>query len=138
MPYKKIFWIFYFMDYSSKYKIILKEIFCDYERYGYYQKIFLNFFLLALERSISHYWHIMSSEDVKVDPAKIEGITNVSLPNSVNELQWFLSMIIYLRRLTTNLPEVISLIYALLKKKFKLEIPQLNPVRKLRLQQLHV
>ena len=40
--------------------------------------------------------HIISSEGVKVDPAKIEAIPKMSLPNSVNELQRFLGMITYL------------------------------------------
>ena len=34
-------------------------------------------------------WHIISSKGVKIDPAKVEAITKMLLPNSVNELQGF-------------------------------------------------
>ena len=39
----------------------------------------------------------------KIDQAKIEAITKMPLPNSVNELQQFLCMITYLRKFTLNL-----------------------------------
>ena len=67
--------------------------------------------------------HIISSEGVKVDPAKIEAITKVPFPNSVNELQRFLGMITYLRKFIPNLAEVTSPLCTLLNKEveFKLE-----------------
>ena len=76
--------------------------------------------------------HIISSEGIKVDPAKIEAITKMPLPNSVNELQQFLGMITYLGKFIPNLAEVTSPLCTLLKKevKFKLEKPQLRCYRK--------
>ena len=76
--------------------------------------------------------HIISSEGITVDPAKIEAITKMPLPNSVNELQQFLGMITYLGKFIPNLAEVTSPLCTLLKKevKFKLEKPQLRCYRK--------
>ena len=84
-------------------------------------------------KSIVFLGHIVSSEDVKVDPAKIEAITNMPLPNSVNELQRFLGMITYLGKFIPNLSEVTSPFRTLLKKEveFKLEKPQLDAIGKL-------
>ena len=79
--------------------------------------------------------HIISSEGVKVDPAKIEAITKMPLLNSVNELQQFLGMITYLGKFIPNLADVTSLLRTLLKKEveFKLKKPQLDAIRKLQL-----
>ena len=44
--------------------------------------------------SIAFLGHIISSEGLKVNPAKIEAITKMPLPNFANELQRFLGMII--------------------------------------------
>ena len=86
-------------------------------------------------KSIVFLGHIISSECVKVDPAKIEAITKMSLSNSVNELQWFLGMITYLGKFIPNLVEVTSPFRTLLKKEveFKLEKTQLDAIRKLKL-----
>ena len=40
-------------------------------------------------KSIVFLGHIISSEGIKVDPAKIEAIRKMPLPNSANELQRF-------------------------------------------------
>ena len=79
--------------------------------------------------------HIVSSEGVKVDPAKFKAITKMLLPNSVNELQRFLGMIIYLGKFIPNLAEVTSPLRTLLKKEveFKLKKPQLDAIGKLKL-----
>ena len=68
-----------------------------------------SFFLIWLTRS--------SSEGVKVDPAKIQAITKMPLPNSINEQQRFLGMITYLGKFIPNLAEVASPLRTLLKKK---------------------
>ena len=84
--------------------------------------------------SIVFLGHIISSEGVKVDPAKIEAIIKMLLPNSVIELQWFLGMITYLGKFIRNLAEVTSPPCTLLKKEveFKLEKSQLNAIGKLK------
>ena len=86
-------------------------------------------------KSIVFLGHIISSEGVKVDPAKTEAITKMPLPNSVNELQRFLGMITYLGKFIPNLAEVTSPLRTLLKKEveFKLEKPQLDAIRELKL-----
>ena len=77
----------------------------------------------------------LSSEGIKVDPAKIEAIIKMPLPNSVNQLQQFLDMITYLGKFLPNLAEVTSPLLTLLKKRveFKLEKPHLDALRKLKL-----
>ena len=86
-------------------------------------------------KSIVFLEHIISSEDVKVDRAKIETITKMLLPNSVNELQRFLGMITYFGKFIPNLAEVTSPLCTLLEKEvlFKLEKPQLDAIGKLKL-----
>ena len=76
----------------------------------------------------------MSSEGVKVNPAKIEVITKMPLPNSVNELQGFIGMITYLGHFIRNLAELTCPPRTLLKKEveFKLEKSQLNTIGKLK------
>ena len=85
--------------------------------------------------SIGFLGHIISSEGVKVDPAKIEAITRSPSPNSVNELQRFLGMIACLGNFIPNLAEVTSPLRTLVTKEveFKLEKPQLDSIRKLKL-----
>ena len=77
--------------------------------------------------------HIISSEGVQVNPAKTEPISKMSFPNSVNELQWFIGLVIYLRKFLSNCAEVIFA--NLLKKeiKSKLEKHQPDTIEKLKL-----
>ena len=86
-------------------------------------------------KSIVFLGHMISSEDVKVDPSKFGAITKMPLPNSVNELQRFLDFITYLGKFIPNLPEVTSPLHILLKKEveFKLEKAQLDAIGKLKL-----
>ena len=86
-------------------------------------------------KSIVFLGHIISSEGVKIDPEKIEAITKMPLPNSVNELQRFLGMNTYLGNFIPNLAEVTSPLRILLMKEveFKLKKPQLDAIGKLKL-----
>ena len=86
-------------------------------------------------KSIVFLRHIISSEGVKVDPAKIEAITKIQSPNSVTELQQLLDMITYLGKFIPNLSEVTSTLRTLLTKEveFKHKKPQLDAIRKLKL-----
>ena len=72
-------------------------------------------------KSILFLGHIIY-EGIKVDPAKFEAITKMPLPNSVNELRQFLSMITYLGKFIPNL-----------HIKCKIEKPQLDAIGKLKL-----
>ena len=85
-------------------------------------------------KSIVFLGQIMSSEGVKVNPAKIEVITKMPLPNSVNELQRFIGMITYLGHFIRNPAELTCPPRTLLKKEveFKLEKSQLNAIGKLK------
>ena len=59
-------------------------------------------------KSIVFPGHIISSEDIKVVPAKNWSNHKKSLPKSVNEFQWFLGMITYLGKLIPNIAKVTS------------------------------
>ena len=50
--------------------------------------------------------HIISSEGLQVNPAKTEPISKMPFSNSINELQWFIGMVIYLRKFLSNRAEV--------------------------------
>ena len=62
------------------------------------------------KQSIAFLGHTISSEGIKIDPSKTEGITIMPLPRSVNELQRFLGMVI------PNLAEHTTPVRKLVKK----------------------
>ena len=49
--------------------------------------------------------HIISSEGIKTDPSKIEAITKMLLPRSINELPRFIGMVKYRGKFMPNLVE---------------------------------
>ena len=86
------------------------------------------------KQSIVFLGHFISSEDIKIDPSKIEAITKTPLPRSVNELQRFLGVINYLGKFIPNLTEHTAPLRNLLKKDvfFKLQKPQLHVIENLK------
>lgn len=60
--------------------------------------------------------HVFSSAGLKPDPSKIEGITALKTPSSVNELQRFLGSVTYLGKFIPNLSELTQPLRELLKK----------------------
>ena len=86
------------------------------------------------KQSIIFLGHIILSEDIKIDPLKIEAITKMPLPRSVNELQRFLGMINYLGKFIPNLAKHTTPLGNLLKKDvvFKLQKPQLDAIENLK------
>ena len=86
------------------------------------------------KQSIVFLGHFISSEDIKINPSKIEAITKTPLPRSVNELQRFLGVINYLGRFIPNLTEHTAPLRNLLKKDvfFKLQKPQLHVIENLK------
>ena len=86
------------------------------------------------KQSIIFLGHIILSEDIKIDPLKIEAITKMPLPRSVNELQRFLGMINYLGKFIPNIAEHTTPLHNLLRKDvvFKLQKPQLEAIENLK------
>ena len=87
------------------------------------------------KESIIFLGHITLSEDIKIDPLKIEAITKMPWPRSVKELQRFLGMVNYLGKFIPNLAKhTTPLGNNLLKKDvvFKLEKPQLDAIENLK------
>ena len=60
--------------------------------------------------------HIISKEGIRIDPARIEAIMNISHPRNIKELQAFLGKINFLRRFISNLAEIIRELNNMLKK----------------------
>ena len=85
-------------------------------------------------RSLTFLGHILSSEGVRPDLAKIDAIVNMPLPKSVTELQSFLGMMNYLIKFVPNLAQITAPLRDLLKKnvEFILEKPQLDAIQELK------
>ena len=60
--------------------------------------------------------HIISKEGIRIDPARIEAILNISHLRNIRELQAFLGKIKFLRRFIPNLAELIRNLNNMLKK----------------------
>ena len=79
--------------------------------------------------------HIIISESIRVDPSKTDGMTKMSVPQSLTELQKFLGMVNYLGKFVPNLAEVTVPLRVLLKKDvvFNLQKLQLGATEKLKI-----
>lgn len=51
--------------------------------------------------------HIISKDDIRIDPSRIEAILQIKHPRNIKELQAFLGKINFLRRFISNLVELI-------------------------------
>ena len=60
--------------------------------------------------------HIISKDGIRIDPARIEAILQISHPRNVKELQAFLGKVFFLRRFISSLAELIRLPNNMLKK----------------------
>jgi len=60
--------------------------------------------------------HIISKGSIRIDPARIEEILNISHPRNIKELQAFLGKINFLRVFISNLVELIRDLNNMLKK----------------------
>ena len=78
--------------------------------------------------------HVISKDGIKVDPKKVEAVSNMALPTNKVELQRFLVMINYLGKFIPNLSEVTYPLRILLEKdnEFKIQQPQIDTINKLK------
>jgi hypothetical protein len=60
--------------------------------------------------------HIVTIEGVKIDPARVESIQNISIPRSKKDIQSFLGKINFIRIFIPNLAELIKHITGMLRK----------------------
>jgi hypothetical protein len=60
--------------------------------------------------------HIISKDNIKIDPRRVEGILKISSPCSKKEVQSFLGKVNFLRRFIPNLAEIIKHITFILRK----------------------
>jgi len=65
---------------------------------------------------IPFFGHILSSEGLKMDPAKVKAIQDMPPPNSKSELQTVLGMVTYLQRFAPKLSEITLPLRQLLSK----------------------
>ena len=85
------------------------------------------------KESIVFVRHIITSEGIWVDSSKIDAITNLSVLQSLTELQTFLGMVNYPGKFIPNLAEVTAPLQTILTKVvvFNFQKPQLNAIEKL-------
>jgi hypothetical protein len=60
--------------------------------------------------------HIVSTEEVRIEPRRVEAIQALSIPRSKKEVQSFLGKITFLRRFVPNFSEKVKLITTMLRK----------------------
>ena len=60
--------------------------------------------------------HKISKEGIRIDPARIEAILNITHPRNIKELQSFLGKINFLRKFISNLEKLIRELNNMLKK----------------------
>jgi hypothetical protein len=91
----------------------LRQVFLKCRRYG-----------LSLNPKKSHFsleqgkllGHIVCVDGVKIDPARVIAIQNISIPRTKKEIQSFLGKINFLRRFIPNFVELVKHITGMLKK----------------------
>ncbi|KAL0540096.1 hypothetical protein IC582_024325 [Cucumis melo] len=67
-------------------------------------------------KKVTFLGHVVSSEGVSVDPAKIEAVTNWPRPSTVSEIQSFLSLAGYYRRFVEDFSRIASPLTQLTRK----------------------
>ncbi|KAL0539365.1 hypothetical protein IC582_023576 [Cucumis melo] len=67
-------------------------------------------------KKVSFLGHVVSSEGVSVDPAKIEGVTNWPRPSTVSEICSFLGLVGYYRRFVEDFSRIASPLTQLTRK----------------------
>jgi hypothetical protein len=60
--------------------------------------------------------HIVSRDEIKIDPKRVEAIDTINIPRNVKEIQSFLGKIIFLRIFIPNFAEIMKLITDMIKK----------------------
>eukprot|EP00253_Pinus_taeda_P023414 PITA_23414 len=65
--------------------------------------------------------HIISKDDIRIDPERIQAILQIPYPRNIKELQAFLGKINFLRRFIPNLAELIRLLSNMLRKDAKVK-----------------
>jgi hypothetical protein len=65
--------------------------------------------------------HIISKDEIKIDPSRIEAIQKLEHPRNIKELQSFIGKINFLRRFIPNLVELLRNITNMLKKDTKIK-----------------
>ncbi|KAL4013020.1 hypothetical protein IC575_025172 [Cucumis melo] len=67
-------------------------------------------------KKVTFLGHVVSSEGVSVDPAKIEAVTNWPRPSTVSEIRSFLGLACYYRRFVEDFSHIASLLTQLTRK----------------------
>jgi hypothetical protein len=102
-----------FSNYDEEYLCHLRHVFMKCRRYS-----------LSLNLKMSHFaleqgklpGHIVCADGVKIDPARVIAIQNLSIPITKKEIKSFLGKIKFLRRFIPNFAELIKHITDMLKK----------------------
>lgn len=73
-------------------------------------------------------WHIVSSDGVNIDPARVQDVQKILLPKSNKDIKKFLGKIILSKRFVSNYAEIVKEITNMLKKEN--EVHWTNEARK--------
>ena len=72
--------------------------------------------LKLLRTEVTYMGHIISSDGLKPDPAKIQGIQEMPSPTSTQDVKRLLGMVNYLQRFVPKMPEITAPLRDLLKE----------------------
>ena len=96
----------------------LRKVFLKCRRYGISLKPKNSQFALNEGNILGH---IVSTEGVKIDPVRVEGIQQLSIPRSKRDIQYFLGKINFVRRFIPNFSELVNHITVMLKRDAKIK-----------------
>eukprot|EP00253_Pinus_taeda_P031196 PITA_31196 len=91
----------------------LKKLWLKYKRFGSSINPKKSHFSLEEGKILGH---IVSTEGVKIDPARVQAIQTLSIPRSTRDIQSFLGKINFVRRFIPKFVELVEHITSMLKK----------------------
>jgi hypothetical protein len=65
---------------------------------------------------VGKFGHIISKEDIRIDPKRVATIQNIDIPRRRKEIKYFLVRMNFLRRFIPNFVEIVKHITKMLKK----------------------
>jgi transposase InsO family protein len=76
---------------------------------------------ILFQREVQYLGHVISSDGIKTDPAKIEAVVNWHAPRTVKQVRAFLGMVNYYSRFVQNLAQMADPLHEITKKGVKFQ-----------------